>query len=77
MRLCSKQDCSNRSGKGYKCSVTVSECVGEYTESMLLEAGVSRRAVKELKELGIIKRVNYPALKDGACERLNETKQLD
>jgi len=44
---------------------------------MLLEAGVSRRAIKELKELGIIKRVNYPALKDGACERLNETKQLD
>lgn len=55
MRLCSKSNCNNRAGKGYKCGMTVFECVGEYTEAMLREAKVSEKDIAEMKECGLLK----------------------
>ncbi len=54
MRLCSKLNCPEREGKGYKCKISVSECKGERTEEMLLEAGVSKKDIEKLKEEGLI-----------------------
>lgn len=54
MRLCSKVDCPDREGKGYKCGVPISKCRGEYTEIMLRGAGVGERDIDRMREEGLI-----------------------
>jgi len=54
MRLCSDLSCPRREGKGFKCAVEVSECSGERTETMLLEHGVSKKDIQNLKEDGLL-----------------------
>ena len=54
MRLCSDLNCPRREGKGVKCAVEVSECSGERTEAMLLEHGVSKKDIQNLKEDGLL-----------------------
>lgn len=54
MRLCSKIDCPDREGKGYKCAVKVDECPGERTEAMLRGAGVGEKDIERMKEEGLI-----------------------
>jgi hypothetical protein len=56
MRLCSKLDCPDREGKGYKCLKTTFECVGEYTEAMLRSANVGEKDIESMKELGLLVR---------------------
>jgi hypothetical protein len=54
MRLCSKLNCLNREGKGYRCSIGIIECPGERTEEMLLKSGVNKKDIKNLKEEGLL-----------------------
>jgi hypothetical protein len=54
MRLCSKIDCPEREGKGYKCAVPVSKCRGEYTETMFRSSGVSEKDIQEMRECRVI-----------------------
>jgi hypothetical protein len=54
-RLCSKERCEERLGKGYRCGIDLRDCPGEYTEEMLITMKVNPRDISQMKEEGLVK----------------------